>query len=316
MEIKHLTSPTEFKDSDLDTFTHALDLEKYFTDKYLSIVQHDLFLNNAVSYSQNLFQDKFLITLIGELHEKQWKCPKPNIDISDFVRNIVKKNPNTKVLIEYPNDMPSDVIKQIQSQAIRDTYTKLEADNNVHVIIPYDFRPIILGPTGNRDLYQMDFSRLSGRMYQANILHYIRTYFLDPYIFMQNRNPMVFSPNTSSPELSNLLQSEKTQLDYDFNEIVRLVNSENPPPPGQIQIRLKAFWQKVTDWFALREVFSDDQNANFIFIGGDKHFEFLKSQLQKITIQLDQSKISEENKCINLAGSFTYLPYQVQPRTW
>ena len=101
-------------------------------DKHVVFVESKIQLNSAVGFSQYIYRDNILLTMIGELHDHNWKCPHPSISISDYCEQAVKRNPMCKVLLEYNN---GDNALGIGSEAVRGVYAALERVGRVDAIV-------------------------------------------------------------------------------------------------------------------------------------------------------------------------------------
>lgn len=62
--------------------------------KHFVVIQTNYKLDSSISFSQNIFKNQRLITLIGERHDLTWKCPDDSLTVAQYCNMAVTRNPN------------------------------------------------------------------------------------------------------------------------------------------------------------------------------------------------------------------------------
>lgn len=243
----------------LDNFFAKLELQKR-VGKQLLFVETDNQLESSVSFSQYIFSNMRLITLIGERHDKAFGCNSNGIPISEYCNNSVTRNPKCIVMLEY-NSVDDPL--RIGSEAIRTTYNTLNKAGKTNQIIPFDTRSFFLSSRGQNDLY--------GDGYNAyNTTEKIGNAFIEPFYQKQRENPKLFNleGNYDKSAKKYLLHTYYPDLQKTFEYIAISLNKGNPKDINQM---LKDAWKKVADYFILRTILKNDDVDEYIIVVGDSH---------------------------------------------
>lgn len=278
---------------ELAKFLLQADREKKTGGKHVILVESKIQLNSAVAFSQYIYQDRILLTLIGEQHEHSWKCSHPSISVADYCEQAVKRNPRCKVLLEYNK---GDDPLGIGSEAVRGVYASLNRIERVDAIIPFDVRAFFLGIQGQGDLY-------SGGFGKYNEWEEIRQTFIEPYFQKQRDNPTLFSlspeyPKKASDYLINLYVPDLTKT---FHNIAGMFSNRSPQ---EVHLALKHAWKKVVDFYILRDILEKNDDVDeYIIILGNEHYLNLNIVLPGLASPLNKQEGSPD-KCVNLYQSY------------
>ena len=262
-------------------------------------------LESAVSFSQHVFNGTRLITLIGELHNKSFKCNAPSLSISSYCKKAVQRNPNCRVILEYCNGnekIKSDDPSRMGSKSIRMTFKCLDKIGKKNQIIPLDYRPYFLTRRGQNDLY--------GSGWKSYKTHdKIRQFFIVPFL-TSVESPKIFNLNSISPNVSVYLKLYFDEMVSFFNSIDKQIAEKQPL--YNIRANLLDAWKCVADFFIIRDIFEKDNNIDeYIIIVGEAHRENINKIFNKIPDNLlktlgEPQKGKTEGNCVKLFQSYRF----------
>lgn len=277
----------EFDDEAL--LDQAIEQNRKYCGQNIVFVESSISLNSVVYFSQHVFKHTRLLTLIGEIHHKTWECPSPSTTIAEYSKKCVMRNPKCKVMLEYYYQMDPE---RIDSHGIRTTFTALKNIGKTNAIIAYDPRVYFFGVQALKDLY---FKGIDN--YQTP--EQIGQTFIEPYFQRLRENPTLFSLNGNyDPKIANyLMNSYVPDLTENFYTIAIMLQQNKPR--NQIQLALMETWKKVTDFFVLRTILTNDNTDEYIIILGTKHHENLSLVLNNMTSKIVERSGSPQN-CVNL----------------
>ena len=226
--------------------------------KHIVFVETDEKLESAISFSQYVFNGNRLITLIGELHNKTFKCGKnaKSISICDYCEQAVLNNPKSRVLLEYSNGgkrcKPDDPY-QMNSYSIRSICKKIEKIGKKNQLIPLDKRPIFLSRKVQDDLY--------GKGWKKYKLHEdFEKAFVDPF----------FNNKEYFDSIPPFLQKYYNDMVSFFENIKKKIS--NKEELDIIHRELHDAWKLVADYFIIKEMLNDTNDVNeYILIIGEAH---------------------------------------------
>lgn len=282
-------------EDEMKKFQDQLDLEKKL-GKHLIFIQSGIKLDSAFSFSQYIFKNIRLITMIGEKHEKSWPCPKPSISISEYCRQSVVRNPKCKIMLEYNK---GDDATRIASKAIRDTYSELNRVGKLNVIIPFDVRAFFLGVEGQIDLYGLGYNK------HATSWEQLGNDFIEPYFSKFRTEPKLFALEEENYDsyIRQYLDNYLKKIEQTFRNIASYFNKI---PGGKIHQMLKDVWKDVADFFILKYLLRNDDNTDeYIIILGMSHYDNLIKILKDTTINLVH-RIGDSKDCVKLFQTYRF----------
>lgn len=249
-------------------------------------------LSDAIGFSQYVLDKQRLITLIGELHEKEFKCQYKSISIDDYCIKRLSKNSNCRILLEYNAGANPNLIG---SKTIRNIYNKLENKNK---IIPYDYRSYFLGVGGQNDLYTRGFLKYKSREDLYNS-------FVKPYYDKISNNSDIFKINNKLYSLQSykLLFSYNNFIQEKFNKISIILQDANYNIKNNIHTILKEIWKHVCDYFLLKILLVEDNAVNeMIVVLGKKHYTNVADMFSKKSniLQILSQNNKGEGNCVRL----------------
>lgn len=251
-------------------------------------------LKDAIGFSQYIFSKIRMITLIGELHEKSFSCEGKELSIPDYCYDIINKNPNARILLEYNNGQDPE---KIGSEIIRTLYSKIKKIQKTNQIIPYDVRGYFLGSKGQNDLYGKNFKNYDSpdKILDAFIKPFYKKY--------KNKQGNIFSLyGKYNPYIKKyLLEDYYNHILQQFSKATYLtVNNQNP-----LQI-LKDAWKEVSDYFILSNILKEDNIDEYIVISGKAHYINIQNIINKLPnffLKLNNQEGSSL-KCVNLYKTY------------
>ena len=256
-------------------------------------VESSVNIDSAVALGQYLFNER-LITVISEFHMNSFQCAKPSITISEYCATRLKENNNALVLLEY-NKGNNPLV--IDSDVIKDTFSRIQSDSNTDRIRPVDYRSSFIGHFGQQALYNGGMRNFT---YQEIYDRLINPFFINMAYF--ELPSCMFSPNVIK-FLYSYVEKIKIELENLRDNLESLCGED-------IEQRLKDVWMKVMDYFILREVFNNGNPPNFdsnecIIVVGDSH----RKNLQKVFRDVSLNKLNEQEgsatSCVNLFSTYT-----------
>ena len=268
------------------------------------VIQTNYKLDSSVSFSQYIFNlylavpaallHQRLVTLIGERHDLNWKCPEDSLTVAQYCNMAVTRNPKCRIMLEFH---PSMVPSTSQSEAIKTTVTSLQSINRTNQIIPFDKRDDFLTRFHHQNLYHASIADFIAFGHENVFNYYVKT-------FYDNRN--LFDLNTSyDPNIMKYLHETFFQdITSHFDNIRDKLNKGEDLQ--NIRDGLWSAWKKVCDFFILKEVLGSDDIDEYIVIVGKNHTYNLDRILQSIpyvtTLNLQDGKNSSD--CVTLFQSF------------
>ena len=276
------------------------------------IEQNDVKLQSALSFSQYnlpLGNINRLITIIGEQHERSFKCAADakQISITDYALRILSLNPRSQVLleidpsfIETPNLWPNSTpIRGILSNVI----TKPELLARIQ---GYDWRNYWLGAQNREILY-----------------HYAKT-FLDldkGEIILRYLNPLVEKWDLFSLVKEHYDDGAYRYLSTEFLQKLHHTHTyihsqvmstwdKSITDRQKILEMIRHLWKEVTDWKMLSYFFLISDTDSIISIMGEQHRKNLAGIFSHLPLLAEQK--GEEGKCVSLFRTVNNLQNAVE----
>jgi hypothetical protein len=273
---------------EMGKFFAQLDLEKR-TGKHMLFVETPYQLESVTAFSQYIFKDIRLITLIGERHNKSFPCEDPSISIAEYCRKAVVRNPRCRVMLEYNK---GDDATRIGSEAVRSTFAVLTRAGKAGQIIPFDVRAFFLTPKGQNDLYSSDYGR-----YQPDEIGPV---FIEPFYQKQIEDKNLFDLRGSYDQIiiEYIMRVYYPDMRRSFEEATRLLEANQK----QHQV-LKDSWKKVVDYYILAEILRNDDIDEYIIVAGDAHRANIQYVLNYFTIQLN-NQTGRKGDCVKLFETY------------
>jgi hypothetical protein len=253
-------------------------------------------LESTVSFLQYIIRCCRLVTFIGELHNKSFKCNKSSLSIAEYCKNATGRNPNCRVILEYYKD---DDPLRMGSKAIRSSFRALERTGNKNLIIPLDYRPYFLTRKGQNDLY-------GGGWKTYNTHAKVRKAFVVP--FLKHKSVFELNKNNWSEESEFLKIYVDNMVMYFRNIDMQLAEKKQL---DDIREKLVKGWAIVADYFIIREILKKDDNVNeYILILGEAHIKNIKRVFNKINInfvsQIGDYQNGKKRNCVGLFQTYRF----------
>ena len=285
--------------------THKEKIDKM--NKNIVFVTSTQNIDSAISLSQYIYNGVILITFIGELHKKTFKCDEPSLSIATYCKNAAERNPNCRIMLEYGSQ---DDVNKWPECTIKETFEslkklQLESDRSSQVI-PFDERPNIIGIDKQHDLYWTDWSSFDTDKY-GNVYDYISKCYVKPFFdkveskddiglikllpsrfflnkesrgILESRDNLVSYHNILIKrfEFIKTLIEQKKSIEKTLNKQKKSIEEiliEQKKSIDEIKKNLQIFWSQVTDFYVLKKLFmSSPSNPNideYIVLIGEYH---------------------------------------------
>ena len=266
--------------------------------KHFVAIQTNYMLDSSISFSQYIFQNKRLITLIGERHDLKWKCQEDSLTVAQYCKMAVERNQKCRVMLEFhPSVDPSTS----QSESIKTTVASLQSINRTNQIIAFDKRDDFLTHNNHIKLYHDISPPYFISLGHENVFNYYVKIFYDKFI--------LFGLNDATAHTTD----EATRYLYDIflkDTISHFDNIRDKLNKGEdlqnIRQELWHAWKKVCDFFILKEVLGSDDIDEYIVIVGKNHTHNLDKILPTIpyltTLNFQDSK--NQSDCVTLFQSY------------
>ena len=261
-------------------------------------------LESAVSFSQYVVNCNVLVTLIGEKHEKTFKCNAPSLTISEYCAKTVNLNRNCRVILEYycgGENIKADNPTQLNSNSIKNTYIQIKKNGQEKQIIPLDYRPAFLTRCGQDNLYGDGWKKYK------NPEKIIKD-FIDPFWKGLDKFSMK-NPQFYSDKVRKFLDWYYKKICSVFEEVE--IYCKNHPNIENIKRKLFDAWKLVTDYFIIRKILKEDKLGidEYILIVGEAHrvnIQMLFKQLSPLVQQIGNTQFGKNKKCVNLYETFKF----------
>ena len=280
-------------DSEEDYRNSIINNQEYH-NKNIVFIETNIQLNSASGFSQLIFKTKRLITMISENHTETWKCPNPSINIAEYVKNCIVRNPKSKVLLEYNTKHDPSLIG---SHSIQEIYNLLKKYNKTTSIIPYDTRSFFLGDRGQMELYHYGIENYTKYEIFSN--------FIEPYFLKLQENPNLLSLyGDYDPDIGYyLVNTYVPDIENTFRIIVTYLDTY---PVEEIRKMLKDAWLKIADYFVLKYLLKNDDINEYIIIQGYMHQQNLNNVLKYFMTDMVQTQTGNPDKCVNLYKTYQF----------
>lgn len=318
---------------EIEKYIHAMDHSEEMKNE-LIWYESDYYINSITNLSQYILPGYFLTTLIGELHGYEWKCPDPSGSIADYVKDRINNNKNIKIMLEVASNF-KDLnlnLSRSGSQAVRDIYTSFVDQKNVldDKFLPYDNRFRLLGYRNHEYLYQAtdDFRQIKREqikdIYIESLHYHLRHRKFDVYeeqlihpSFRRRLDSLLGGIDTSMKNLARLLFQEKKSQKTEKRLAIIKANKDGkqrkrrvPPPDYEvskvyIRDQLRRVWQEICDFFVIKELYTNNGITEYIFVGGQAHYLYIKKELSETLKTLSVLQGSHWD-CVNLYGSYKF----------
>jgi len=272
--------------------------------KYTVFKETGYVLESAVSFSQYIVNCNVLVTLIGEKHEKTFKCNAPSLTISEYCAKAVDRNPNCRIILEYycgGENIKADNPTQLNSDSIKNTYIQIKKNGHEKQILPLDYRPAFLTRGGQDDLYGDGWKKYK------NCDEIIKA-FIHPFWKGSDKFGMK-NPQFYSLKVRRFLEGYYQKICSVFAEVE--IYCKNHANLKDIRGKLFDAWKLVTDYFIIRKILKQDKLYidEYILIVGEAHrinIEMLFKQLNSLVQQIGNIQFGEKTKCVNLYETFKF----------
>jgi hypothetical protein len=272
--------------------------------KYTVFKETGHVLESALSFSQYIINCNVLVTLIGEKHEKTFKCNAPALTISEYCAKAVNRNSNCRVILEYycgNENIKADNPTHLNSESIKNTYIQIKKNGQEKQILPLDYRPAFLTRSGQDDLYGDGWKKYKNR--DEIIKSFIYPFWKGSDKFSM-KNPQFYSPKV------------RKFLDWYYKKICSVFEQvelycKNHSNLNDIKRKLFDAWKLVTDYFIIRKILKQDNLRidEYILIVGEAHrvnIQMLFKQLNPLVQQIGDTQFGENTKCVKLYETFKF----------
>ena len=283
-----------FTEEELVDYTKQLELNKN-TGKELIFIETDLHLSSATSFSQYIYSNVRLITMIGELHNVKFTCGGSSVSVAEYCMMALQRNPKCIVMLEF--GLQTDP-RSVNSANIVETYTLLSQSNYTSQIAPFDMRPFFLTQAIQNDLYSDRYNRYDHKgVFDA---------FISPFYTKWRENPAIFSVSPDyKPEVSRYITEQYFgDMKTTFDIIVAEVNAGIPLK--DIHLKLQHAWKKVSDYFVLTMLLRIDDKDEYIILLGEQHrynIERILTTLPDI-LTLGKQSNKKQSDCVTLFSTY------------
>lgn len=277
---------------ELNKFLEKLDIEKKL-GKNVIFIETDTEIESTSLFSQYIYKNLRLITLLGELHDISWNCKGETISIAEYCKDAVERNPRCRILLEYNR---GDDPTRIGSEAIRTVYNELERTQNLNRIIPFDPRAYFLGIQAQGDLYSNGF---------YNYISYenIGLTFIEPFFSKCRDDNNLFKiddefyTDNDREYLENIYVNDIRKTFHNISNSFGKISLED------LHQNLKDAWKKVTDFYVLKLLLKHDDIDDYIVILGEAHYINISDILKQASKQLNDHK-GNKKSCINIYKTY------------
>ena len=268
-------------------------------------------LESAVSFYQNIIRSDRIVTMIGELHNKNFTCNSPSkktMTISEYCTKAVKRNPRCRIILEYYKNTgdgktKSDDPRQLNSHSIKETFESIQKIGKEHQIIPLDYRPTFLTRTGQDNLYGNSWWNEKKHIHDVHLQ--IKKAFVDPFTKAADKFG-IKHPNQYSPKVKNFMDSYFENMINHFEKINELLIKQKKDIDF-IRYQLFDAWKLVADYFIIKKILKEEPDINeYILILGEAHLLNIQSVFNNkhfsslITELVHPQRGGKQGKCLKI----------------
>lgn len=217
--------------------------------------------DSTVFLQYELFDDK-LVSIIGELHNKNVTCPQPNISIADWCLDQLAQSLNSKIFLEY-NQKYGDPTR-IGSKPINDIYANLKKQGKTDLILPFDIRSEFLTKRGQDMLYNG---------YEFDFLNKQEIYSKFAKPFYDKGLRLIHDSETS---YGKIVDEYHKDIIREFDVVNEALNMED----DDIREKFKYAWMLVSDYPILATISNPNRSeTEFIIVAGNNHVKNIEEFL-------------------------------------
>jgi hypothetical protein len=271
-------------------------------------IETEYFLRSATSLQQfiNIKCDR-IITLIGEHHMDEFSCgsEKKELSISEYVIRRYNENKQIYICLEYFIDKDPSTIASVPIKEISKYFKDNPSPRSP--IIPYDNRAWWIEYRYQLKLYGND-KEISSLDYKK-----LKDIYIEPMEKKHEEGFLLFEEEYEKDDLKTLLDYVKSTRLF-FKTIQTEMDKENVPKIGRGSIKtiklrkknkvvkmLRVGWQRVTDFYLLKEILKKNDSEEIIVIAGEAHIKNVSELLNAITFRLEYSENGKsENDCVRV----------------
>lgn len=251
-------------------------------------------LESVFNFSQYIFDSKKLITLVGELHGINFKCPNNSISFAEYCEKMIE-NDDTMIFIEvsYKNSNLSN----ISSDNIINTFKLLKTHNKDSRIINFDERSTFMGIENQYLLYNdIEFSKLN-----KNDIN-------QKFISSFDSNKLDISHESHTGNSLEFLTKNRENIIKEFESINNFIKSKDlriPAIKQKIHQRLKDAWKMVADFYILRKILEINKHNSFIILVGEAHRKYIQQLFDESALffKLNEQDGNQTN-CVRLFRTY------------
>ena len=265
--------------------------------KHFVAIQTNYMLDSSLSFSQNIFKDQRLITIIGERHDLTWKCLGDSLTVAQYCKMAVDRNSKCRVMLEFNSSMDPLIS---QSEAIKTIFTSLQSINKTSQIISFDKRDDFLTRFYHNNLYHAPKEYFIHLGHKKVFEHYVKTFYDKFTLFGLNDT----THNTTDEATRYLYDIFLKDLISRFEIISEELNKGEDLQ--KIRDGLWHAWGKVCDFFILKDILGPDDIDEYIVIVGKKHTDNLNQILATIPYltRLNLQDGKNKGNCVTLFQTY------------
>lgn len=248
-------------------------------------------LQSAINYSQYIFTEKKLVTLIGEIHGVEFTCNTENQqDITQYALNMIQRNAKSLILLEKHEHTPNEAY---YSRPIREIDSTLKQYNQEHRAVNFDWRPFLIGFEALDIIYgnkipNYNEDTLVNQLIKPVYKRWKRAFALEPSLY--TRHGYEF-----------LNDRYLVDLDNNFKYITKLLEEKQRQDIPRL---FKEVFMKITDFFILRELLKNDDIDEYLIVVGEQHRYNIQTIFNPpMFIRINQQEGRPDN-CVNLFETY------------
>lgn len=240
--------------------------------------------DSTVFLQYELFNNK-IVSIIGELHNKNVICPQPNISVAEWCLHELAQNPNSKIFLEY-NQKYGDPTR-IGSKPINDIYASLKKQGKTDLILPFDIRSEFLTKRGQDMLY-------NGYEFDSLNKEEIYSKFVNPFYARGLR-----LIHDSETPYGKIVDDYHEYIIRDFDAVNDALNMGND---DDIREKFKYAWMLVSDYPILATISNPNRaETGFIIVAGNNHVKNIEKFLNNAPFaKLLVKSSGGKSKCVPL----------------
>ena len=276
-------------------------------------IETNIEINSIVALSQHIINDR-IITLIGEIHDHNFKCKNKTISLNKYIENRLKTNDKSAVFLEFNKD--TDKIKDLGSFNLKNIVKSLKK-NNIHIPTKKCENNKRIKSSDHRDYFFNSYNLYADDNYFLKLnKNKIIKEFIEPYFKTKERliEKGDYISELIKYKTHNILIDQKIfnylknvyipSIEDNFINIYNYIKTDKLNKTNKLYLldEIRKVWAKIADFYIIIEIFNLNCKYNeIIILFGNMHYLNFQEIFKNFRIKpvVNQENFdTDPNKCV------------------